>query len=85
MGQAAPKPSTYVFTVGDQHFESYQPVVTGEDLRKIAGISPKLRIFLRQHHPGEADREITHTCKVDLSQAGETSFYTLPHPTMDIY
>ena len=85
MGQALPKQGTYKFTVGDREFAAFRPVVTGQELREIAGISTKLRIFLRQHHPHEADREILHTMKVDLSQPGGHHFYTLPHPTMDIY
>jgi hypothetical protein len=85
MGEPARRQDSYRFMIGDKEFESPHRTITGEEIRQIAGISTKLRIFLRDHHRGEADQEITHTCTVDLAAPGEKSFYTLPHPTMDIY
>lgn len=99
MGQPSERLDVYRFVVGDQEYESPKQVITGEELRQIAGISHKLRIFVRGHSGTspkqnevrtryfvpQPDREITHTQTIDLAQPHEVKFYTLTAPTLDIY
>lgn len=98
MEQPTERRNIYRFVVGDKEYESPKQVITGEELRQIAGISPKLRIFVRDHSSArpkrsefralyfvrQSDREITHTETIDLAQPHEIKFYTLNAPTLDI-
>lgn len=77
---------SYRFTVDGKLYESKQRIITGADLRRIAGLDDKVRIFFGEH-PDEtkADRQIHNTTAVNLAEPGEEKFYTLAPPTMDIY
>ena len=75
----------YRFLVDGKLYESKEQLVTGEQLRAIVGIRPRLRIFLGDHHPGASDQQITKTTVVDLATLGERQFYTLAPPSYDIF
>jgi hypothetical protein len=75
----------YRFFVDGKEYQSTNQLMTGAELRELAGIDSKLRIFLGDHGRGTADRQIlTHT-SVNLAEPGEERFYTLPRPSLDIY
>ena len=82
---------TYQFFIDGKPYSSNQKLITGAQLRKIAQIAPHFRIFLEKHREENEkfshapDREIHNTYSIDLSEPGEEKFYTLPHPSMDIY
>ena len=91
MTQQSRNKETYHFFVDGKPYESKEKLITGAQLREVAQIGPKLRIFLEKHREENVknahapDREIHNTYSIDLSAQGEEKFYTLPHPTMDIY
>jgi hypothetical protein len=85
-GSTARQPESYRFTVDGKPFDSTQRVITGSDLRRMAGLDNKVRIFFGDHRDEtNAERQIHNTTSVDLSEPGEERFYTLAGPTMDIY
>ena len=75
----------YRFFVDDKEYQSTKQVITGEELRTIAGIIPNVRIFLKHHSRDHADRQITNGSSIDLAELVTEKFYTLAAPTLDIY
>ena len=75
----------YRFFMDGKPYGSMEQVITGEQLRAITGVRPRLRIFLGDHHPGASDQQITKTTVVDLAKLGEAQFYTLAPPSYDIF
>lgn len=67
------------FNVDGQRFESSRPVVTGLDIKTIAGVTADFVLYL-EGRTG-ADRLIGNTDIIDLAQPGTESFYTSPPAT----
>ena len=91
MKQSKNDQQPYRFFIDGKPFESEQRMITGAQLREIAHIEPKFRIFLEKHREENEknshapDREIHNSYSIDLAESREEKFYTLQHPTMDIY
>ena len=76
------------FSVDGISYHSRQQFVTGAEIRQLAGIAPRLRLFLGEpgdeHGHSIPDRQVLRDTRVDLSRPGEEKFYTLQPPSMDI-
>ena len=74
----------YRFFVDAKQYESTEQIITAEQIRKIANILPRMRVFLGHAGDGTVARQITQGSTVDLALPGEEHFYTLAPPSMDI-
>jgi hypothetical protein len=79
-------PTKYAFFVDGKPYETTQQFITGEEIRKIAAVPSRLRLFLgERQNTDSVDRQVMRDDRVDLASPGEEKFYTLEPPTMDIY
>lgn len=76
--------STYKFLVDSKPYQTSNRFITGEELRQIAAIPQRTRIFFGEQGKGTPDRQVMRSDRVDLGAAGEEKFYTLEPPSMDI-
>ena len=79
------KQKVYRFFVDGKPCECKEPVISGEQLRAIAGIGAKLRIFVGDHGEGHPDHQVLNSSSVDFAKLGAAKFYTLAPPSMDIF
>jgi len=76
--------STYKFFVDGKPYQTSSQFITGEDLRRIAAVPQRTRIFFGEQGKGVPDRQVMRSDRVDLGAPGEEKFYTLEPPSMDI-
>lgn len=84
MQSATHTEKVYKFFVDGKPYESSRQFITGAELRELAGIDTKRRIFLGDHGVGSPDRPILSQTSVNLAEPGEERFYTLAPPSLDI-
>lgn len=80
--------TTYKFFVDGKAFEYHDQFITGEQIRRLAGVDKHLRLFMGEpagsRAVGHPDRPVLRDQRVNLGAPGEERFYTLEPPTMDI-
>ena len=80
--------TTFKFFVDGQPFDYHDQFITGEQIRRLAGVDKHLRLFQGEPAGAKAsvhpDRPVLRDQSVNLGQPGEERFYTLEPPTMDI-
>ena len=76
--------TTYKFFVDGKPYQVSNQFITGEEIRKIAAVPSRMRVFFGEQGKGVPDRQVMRDHRVDLSAPGEEKFYTLEPPSMDI-
>jgi hypothetical protein len=76
--------TTYKFFVDGHPFHAHGQLITGEEIRQLAGVDKHLRLFIGEQGAGHPDRQVLRDQRVDLGTPGEEKFYTLEPPSMDI-
>jgi hypothetical protein len=71
------------FTVDDKPVHSATSVLTGAQIKAMAGVDPAYGLFL-QGHGGAADRQIGDTESINLEEPGREKFYSAPPATYGI-
>lgn len=85
MQSTASTTATYCFTLDGKEYKSLQQILTGAELRSIAGIVHNIRIFVGDHEKREGDHQIMANTTIDLADPGLKRFYTLAEPSLDIF
>jgi len=70
----------FKFSVDGRHYESEQPVLTGQQIKARAGVDASFGLFIEGHGHGP-DQQIADTQSVDLRMPGLEHFYTAPPAT----
>jgi hypothetical protein len=74
------RPKPFKFTVDGRPYESDDPTLTGQQIKRLAGVDASFGLFLEGHghHP---DQPIADTEKVDLRAPGKEHFFSAPPAT----
>jgi hypothetical protein len=75
---------TFHLTVDGKKLSSAQPVLSGADIKLLAGVPTNYGLFL-EGHGKNPDQQIGDTQTVDLREPGKESFYTAPPATFGSY
>jgi hypothetical protein len=70
----------FKFSVDDKNLESDVPVLTGAQIKALAGIDASFGLFIEIHGRG-SDEQIADNQSVDLSKPGREKFYAVPPAT----
>ena len=75
----------YCFLVDGKRYESPRAIITGAEIRELAGVDPQLRVFADDGGGSIADRQILDHTPINLAESGEEKFYTLARPSYDTH
>jgi len=83
--QSAIAEKFYCFFVDGKQYETTRPIITGAEIRELAGVDPQLRIFGGDGGESIADRQILAHTSINLAESGEERFYTQARPSYDTH
>lgn len=70
----------FKFSVDNRPLESDRPVLTGVEIKALAGVDPSFGLFLERHGK-DPDLQINDGDQVDLREPGRERFYSVPPAT----
>lgn len=70
----------FKFSVDNRPLESTKPILTGGEIKALAGVDPSFGLVL-ERHGNEPDLPIQDGDSVDLREPGRERFYTVPPAT----
>ncbi len=71
----------FKFFVNDAKFEVEQKLVTGSQIKSLAGVDLNFELFLEEPGENRPDHKINDSDSIDLSAPGVEKFYTVPVAT----
>lgn len=78
-GKVPPRCRGYRFKVNNQHYEVFEPIITGRQVLAIADLVPPERYTLRVKIAGERPQKVKLDEEVNLRAPGIEKFKALPN------